>query len=144
MHYHFQGIIFPTIYRQTRVLLPKVPQCLAIKKPKWTYLMAFPPCSDPKCAIKLSKLCTTHVLTSITCYKCEIPFPLKVEVQMDPKQLLPHKTCTWLFNVNKSELIHFITCNNYTLNITIQLNIFLKMHYLCNSCKLFENPELSM
>ena len=106
--------------------------------------MAFPPYSNPKHAIKLSKLCTTHVLTSITCFECEIPFPLKVKVQMDSKQLLPYKMFIWLFNVHNSKLIHFAMCNNYTLNITIQLKNLLKMCYPCNSCKLFENPEPSM
>ena len=64
--------------------------------------MDFPPHSNPKCAIKLSKLYKTHVLTSITCCKCEIPFPPKVEDQMDCKQLLPHNMCKWHFNVKTS------------------------------------------
>ena len=82
-----------------------LPGASSINTSKWTYLMDFPPCSNPKCAIKLSKLCKTHVLTSITCCKCKIPFPPKVKVQIDCKQLLPHKMCKWHFNVQNFEQI---------------------------------------
>ena len=65
--------------------------------------MDFPPCSNTKYAIKLSKLCKTHVFTSFTSWKCKSPLPPTVKDQVDCKQLLPHDMCKWHFNVPNFE-----------------------------------------
>ena len=114
--------------------------------------MDFPPHSNPICAIKLSKLFETHVLTSITCCKCRIPFPPRSKFKWTTNSFYPTKHANGTLmskTLNKSSLqcvtiIPLISPLNskimWKLTTCVTLVNFLKVqNWTCKSMQCVEN-----